>query len=61
MIATYQSDEPFYVWKYTDEITKLLHGEKVILNANIETAPEYVKYDNAAKLKNILFNFHFAN
>ncbi|CAG8632103.1 28328_t:CDS:2, partial [Dentiscutata erythropus] len=42
--SEYESSEPFFIWKnkkYDNEISKLLNGEKVIINADIrESNPE---------------------
>lgn len=64
MIASYMELKPLYVWKYADfknEIMKLLSGEEVILNADINKSPDETKFVNGVKFTKILINFHLAN
>lgn len=58
--STFTNERPFFVWKYRDfknEITNLLSGKVVTLNADILAAPKR----NSVKFNQILFDFRFAN
>lgn len=69
MVNRWRELSPLYVWKYADfksEITNLLRGKPVILNANILNAYKYSSQkrfgiENGIRFSKILLNFKFAN
>lgn len=66
MINIYMESSPLYVWKYADfkdEITKLLSGEKVTLNANILNSFSHDRFgvENGIRFSKISLMFKFAD
>lgn len=58
--STFTNERPFFVWKYRDyknEITKLLSGELVTLNADVLAASSR----NSVKFNKILLDFRLAD